>query len=418
MTRLHRPRVRTRSRATVLLAMVVATVVTAAALLAVSAWHTLRNSTGGTLVTFGGPPVQLLPRTPGSLLVTVGADNKVAGLTVFAEDPSGHGGTVIVIPVASRVDAIAGPARIGSLFDSGGLEAETNAVASLLGVDLAGSVAVDQAALSTFLTPMAPITVSPTDAVLNSDANGNVEETWKAGTFALSAPDAARYAMARVDSQSEMLRLGRLVQFWNAVALRRIASAASSNAKFDAVAQAVLGGTATAVVLAVSSGFDPLASPADEQFVIDAAGVQVLVAQVLPGAVSVANTNLRVRIVNPFADPSVARAAVAKLTFLRSNVVLLTSSTNPPPTATLLEFASDTAGQARDQKEYEKVFGPVTIAAAKERVEQIDVTVTLGADFKSLVDSEAAAQATSTTSPANSSSTIAGATTTKTTSKG
>ena len=143
----------TRRLLTLTVAMVGLLCVAVVPFLLISAYHTVRNSTGGQVssdIRRQGAPIITLPPSPTGLLVITGGNGQPVGLTVLGINPSGRGGTAIVVPVATALERPE-PTTVGSVYAAGGLSAQVAAIEELLGVRIGSSMTVDQAGLAQLL---------------------------------------------------------------------------------------------------------------------------------------------------------------------------------------------------------------------------------------------------------------------------
>ena len=106
--------------------------------------HTIANSKEGRTTQRPSTPSRRLPATPAALLVGIDRDGQAVSLTIFGLSPSGRGGHAIVLPAGAAVDIVDGrgaPVRLGSGFESGGIDGQQVLVESFLGITIsAGGV--------------------------------------------------------------------------------------------------------------------------------------------------------------------------------------------------------------------------------------------------------------------------------------
>jgi len=122
-----------------------------------------------------------------------------------------------------------------------------------------------------------------------------------------------------------------------------------------------------------------------------------LMAEVLPGAISPANSNIRFRLVNATGDPAMLAAAVGRLVFVGANVIMVNEA--PTPTKETVIQYQDESHKAEATR-YMPVVGPSTVSFTPDRIDGIDATLVLGQDFATFIkaeDAKAAATATTTT---------------------
>ena len=359
------------------------------------------SKTGEIAVTIPGREYTVLPDTPGALLVERDTEGTVVGLTVLAVNRAGRGGTVVIVPTSTVTTAPDGTMRrIGDAFADGGLEAQQQAVEGLLGVSLRTAAEMNQANLGPLLAPYAPMTVNFEDRVVDT-VDGEDETIVDQRSRDLTGDDAARVLLARKEGESEIARLGRIGAVWDAVlgesttldtTVTTVAPAAGGSATTavptDATVadflQAIVGGPHGVQTLSIV-GCEPDANGA-EQFDVDSpAAVHLLMAQVLPGAVSTA-AGSRVRLVQPRPDQQELVTATQRLLDQGMNVVLANSGGDTAlPDHTTIEYYAPEAAAAASALAASGQFGPAaSVAASTEAVRGIDLTVTLGSDFSVL----------------------------------
>jgi hypothetical protein len=401
--RRRRTALRTRPLRTALVALAIVAVAVAVPLLVVKATRTIANSKAGRTIESVGVTTNRLPDTPAALLVAIGPDGTVAGLTVLALDGSGSGGTAVVVPAGTEVPPVAGQpdSRLGAAFDNG-LAAEREALEGVLGITTSIAEQVDEAGLAALLQPYAPISVTLDDPALGTGANGQEVVLQPAGPVELTAAQAAELLMARGPNESEIARLPRTTAIWAAVlaagAGRDVpAASAVSPTTWAAQLAAAASGRSTAQTLPARPVLDAVANPEGLDLLApDDAPMKLLLAQVMPGAISPANDNIRLRIVNATGDPDLLTDAVTRLVSVGANVVIV--SEEPASAATLIEYQDQ-----RDQAEaetYVPVVGPATVRQGDERIDGIDATIILGQDFATFVRSQPAPSGTPTTASA------------------
>jgi hypothetical protein len=403
--------------------------------LLLSAYHTVRSSTGGKAsnVNVKGSPIISLAPSAAGLLVVTGADAKPVGLTVLGVNSSGTGGAAIVVPVATALERTP-PASVGSIYASGGLEGEVAAVEELLGIRISSSLSVDQKGLAELLAPYAPVAVTFTEPVTTGDAGGAERRLFPAGAAQLSAADAAAVLVAKTASQSEIVRLPRIEAFWRALTERSSAAGAGSATAATGTSvgaattiptstttaskgtagittiphalAALVAGPATARLLVTQPELDPAVNPSGgDLFTPDAAAMRLIVAQVMPGAVSPVKTAPRLRIINSTGDPQVMYRAVARLIYIGANIVFASDDPGTAPKTTRLEYQD--AAKADELGGYRPAFGSLDLVQTQQRIDGIDATIIIGQDFVSF-----SAQPTATTVPTVSVTTAPATTTT------
>jgi hypothetical protein len=403
-TMAHRTRLRTNPQRSFAIALTSMAVAALLPVLGYYAWNTIKHSREGRTVTVAGPPAHRLPATKGALLVAVDRTRKVVGLTLFALREGSPGGNIVVIPAGSVVDVAdgSGQQRLAAIYETGGLAALTQAVSNLLGVDLAMSTEASEPDLSKIFEAIAPIPVTLDEPAIDTGPDGKDAVVFPAGAVSLSAADAARFLVARGQSQSELARLPRIEKFWRAAGARGVEKGAVPlpNGAFAVAAAAAtaLGGPGAVARIGATVVVDAARNPSAADLLDpDVVGIHLLMAELLPGAISPVNANARIWIEDPVGDPATLRAAVGKLTFLGANIVWVTTGAGPPPSASTLTNKSD--AQRVELHRYADALGSVTDVKETEPVEGVDAKITLGTIFQEQVVTEAAATSTTTAPP-------------------
>jgi len=404
-------------RARTLGVAVVAVAVTAAAtLLVVRAARTIGNSKAGRTSVPTGPPVSQLPSTPAGLIVPIGADHKPATMSVLALSPTGKGGTIVIVPAGTGV-SVPGSTRADRLaqsYESGGLPAQNEAVSGFLGITTSVSAEFDETQLAALLAPYAPLHVNLDDRALDTDTTGKEFVAYSAGPVTLTAAEAAHLLVARGPNESEIARIGRVAEIWQAVLARgssattTTAPAATTPSDVGDFLHAVVSGTAAVRQIPVKPVLDAVSNPDGVDLLsADSGATRLLMAQVLPGAISPANGNIRLRVINPTGDPELSYFAVSRLAFVGANIVLVTETSGPAEQQNAIEY-QDAAEQDAAAR-YRPVIGGAVMRQSPDHVEGIDATVVLGHDFRTFMNGE---QAKATTTTSSTSSTVAASTTT------
>jgi hypothetical protein len=292
---------------------------------------------------------------------------------------------------------------------------------------------VDEAGLTALLAPYAPIHVVLDDRVLDTDSNGRERVLYPAGPVDLTAAQAAHLLLAHGPNESEVARLPRIQAIWTAVvtssAKRTSVATTTTTAgppptpaaspEPGAVPASVAGqiaamvkGTPVVQTLPVSPVLDPVANPEGVDLLApDNTGQKLMTAELMPGAISPANTNIRFRVVNATGDPDMLYAAVGRLVFVGANVVIV-SDAPAPADKTVIEY-QDEANKAEATR-YLPVVGPATVQPSQDRIDGIDATIVLGNDFASFVASQGTAtpSTASPSGPSGASGTVSTTTTT------
>ena len=388
MTRSNYIRLDTKPRVTVAILVVV---VITAGLIPLLVWRGARaiiKSNEGHSVTTSGLPVAQLPPTPVGLIVRAGADGHARDFVLISALPKQAGGWVIQVPADVRVDIVdRGTNRLADAFDIGGVALVKQALESLLQIAIQSADVVDPSALVTLLQPYQPFRFTLDQPILNYVNAVRTDTVLPAGAIVLNALDVPRFLDARLNHQAQLEVLPRQELLWRAVV-----ASVKSRAQSPAAA-----GTNAAWIASLGPGQHAVGTLAvDASGQADVARARLLVAQAMPGAVSPAVDGKRYRLVNTTGDIGVAVAAVNRV-IAAGGSVIWESDASPPATKTLFEFGDD--ANAAFAASLVPSFKTGVAQKGTQRIEGIDVTVTLGRGFAAVAAAEAAAPATTTTAP-------------------
>lgn len=395
----HRTRIDTRpGRTSLVLGLSLAVAVLAGGL-AYRGLHTIRTSKEGRTAAGANVSVQQLPLTPAYLIMAMDRSRRPVSFAVLAPAATG-GGTVVILPATARVQLKTSvqPERLSDAFARGGVAEQTSAVARYLGVEFAGSYAADEALLTTMFTPYAPVDVTLDAPVLDTDDKKSDRVLHPAGPATLSAEAVAQLMLARADGESEEVRLPRLDALWAAVAKRGsdAAPSAAPPGSLPALLDAVFRGPYAIYRFAATKVSDTTRNSAGIDLLdIDIIDIRLKMAQMLPGAVSSADSNVRVEIRDPFHNRTLVRDTVTLLTFLGAHVVFIHDTTDLPLPTTAVQYQN--ANNRAPADFLANNMQKLAAQLAPSPIENIDVTIVLGTDMR---DESAARIATSTTSAA------------------
>lgn len=425
--RLHR--LRTNRGRTWLVFAVTMAVALLVPLLVVTAARTIANSREGRAITIDtSSTVAQLPETPGFLLAGLDRDGVPVSLTALAVAPGGSGGAVVVVPVGIESD-IPGrdrPTRLAAAWADGGLALQRQAVEGFLGVTFNDAATVDVDGLTDLLEPYAPFRFRLDEPVHDTAADGSDVLVADTGPVTADAELMARLLLARRANESELNRLARTQTMWDAVATAlRTSTPVTSPAPVSSVppagptdAAGYLAALARGPVQVTEIPVGPILDTARNPDGIDLLepdipATRLLMATVLPGSVSPANPNLRVRLLNPSGDPQLAYQAVARMAYVGANIVLVDGTKGAMPAESTIEFHSPS--REAEARLYGPVLGGANVTPSDVRIDGIDATVTLGSLFRTFMAAEAARSTTTSTSTTVAETTTAPPTTARTT---
>lgn len=369
-----------RTAAFVGLAMVVAIL---AGLLSYEALNAIRTSTEGRRATQTLKITQL-PVSPTHLVAFLDRTGAPSSLVMVAPSSSG-GGSLVLVPGSSFVAGVNGapPTRLSDAYARAGATEFANIVGHHLGVTFNDFSTIDETGLTSLLGPVGTVEVTFGQPVVDTDDGHSDRVLFPAGNLSLSPAEMAEALLARSAGEPEATRTARVEALWNAIAgtaaTRKPAVWTAGSVAGDLLVP-ILQGPVAVHRLRTLPVTDPVRNPAKTDLVdIDVVDARLVMAQTVPGAVSVASNSLRVELVDPFNDEALVRDAVTLLTFLGVYVVFIHETTEPAPERSTVAYASANTRPAAEFLVTNMQTGPSQQSTAP--VENVDATVVLGQDF-------------------------------------
>ena len=225
---------------------------------------------------------------------------------------------------------------------------------------------------------------------------------------------------AQQDGRPESERFGRIGDFWSTIALRvgpgigtpittpaaTIGTAAPTPtadpaADFATFWQALFAGETHVYRLNSTPVTDPVANPTGIDMVdLNQAEVVHVTATVLPSSVSPAFASITFYVRSPLGDSRLTLEAVSRLVFSGANVVLVKEDTSlEVPALNTISFIDPSDGAQAEA--FVKTLGSgYTIVAAENRIDNVDVVLTLGEQWRKDADLERLNVATTVAPPA------------------
>lgn len=346
---------------------------------------TLANSTIGSAVQAPGPPVRELPFTPTALWGVTDDDGDLRALAIVVGDPSGSGGTIVVLdPMADVSGGQGAPSQtLGEAFAAGGTSGLVGDVEAMVGVAL----------------DVADVTgVADVVAVVSS----------------------AEFAPATLDDLGAVRTVHRHV--WDQVADAlgsRVVSDASDRVGRGSADDPASGGsdtTATSVLAAPESLVDlvePLSAGTvqvvelpviDDESALaggsvvyhDPSQTLLIMAHLAPTRVATPFDSATVRVVSAIDDESAARAGMTPAAvvvrmidvfrYVGVNVASVSTEdaarddVGDVPEVTEI-WVPDTDRHAAVEEAFKQLLGPVTVREGDYRVPGIDMVIVVGQSF-------------------------------------
>jgi hypothetical protein len=343
---------------------------------------------------------KVLPDTPAGLLFVVDDRRGLVNAVVLAGRDDRGGGAVLVIDPdtvlsGTVLSGTAAAPRLGELFDAAAPAPASQGIESLLAVSFDDVQVGDAVALRTLLSPLAPRTVSLATAVSVSDATG--AHRFASGARQLDAAQMATLLTGRVKDSTTSANTAldnARGALWVALGSATAGPGTAATTAAATSTRGTAGSTAPApgvsivwLMGALSRGpISAVAVPQGGKAGPDAVEIRVLVARVLPGRVSVVSDAPRVRLVASAASPESVTAAVRKLLATgAATVVMVNETTNAAPFRTVIRYRDPGLATSAEQLR-STVFQSAVVEEAGDRIDGIDLTITVGADIDTDVD--------------------------------
>jgi len=365
----------------------------------------LRNSKAGTEA--ATIPEVPFPSTPTAVLAVVNDQQDVTALAVMILAPgTGRGGTLVSFPTnASRAQTLNDVnVPVAASFVTGGADGLLGDVESLSSVTLNFNAIATEADLAALLGPVGSLPVTFPNPVVKTDAEGAGTTLFPAGPATLSAAQAASVLTAADPTQPERGRLANVRSVWTALAATVGPGLAAENPTAAApknFTEFLAHFLAGPVQVYNDLNTVPLTGAANPKHLdvgsLDRSSVVVVMASVAPGAMIAPNPNLSFRIENGLTDADVAAAGlsgytsaslsrdiIARLIFLQSNVVSVSSEiatlpTKVVPDKTIVFTLNDV--QPAEEKDFIALYGPVEFRRPTVVYPLVDITVVIGRSY-------------------------------------
>jgi hypothetical protein len=358
-----------------------------------------------------------IPNTAVEMLAVRNLRNEITAIALLAVAPEGKGGTIVSVPVGASADVASteAPRRIADSFATGGLEALTTDVQNLLNitVDFADDVTAPELSVAMSSIGAQPVVLA--QPVIEGALNEKSTVVLPAGSSTVLPDVIANALTASQQGIPESARLPQVEQLWTAVANGGVAvSDASETTSTNSVAPfsiqslnstlsfftALFAGEIDVWQLSASLFTDAQRNPNNaDLYGLNSAEVLMVMASVVPSALTVTSTNIAVMVDVPFANSDIAEEAVTRLAFLGASVVLVREPTEPAVERTMVYY-NDSIALAEAEK-YESLMGPLEFVESKDVISGVNLRIVLGNDFVAFLGqgSSTSASTTSTTEP-------------------
>jgi hypothetical protein len=354
-----------------------------------------------------------IPSSVVEMLAVINSRNEVASLALLAVTPEGKGGTIVSIPVGAMADVAKTeqPRRIADSYATGGLQALQTDVENLLNitVDFADDMTVTEFAVVLATVGTQPVVLQ--QPVTDTGADGTAIVVLESGS-STATPDLLAAGLASSQTGTpESARLPQVKALWNSIARAGVATPssevsgttssvlpldASVYTSTAAFVNALLMGEIDVWQFSSTLFTDAVRNPNQvDLYGLDGGEVLMVMASVVPSALTVTSANIAVMVDIPFASAVVAKEVVTRLAFLGANVVLIRQSPDLATERTTV-FYNDSIART-EAEAYPTLLGPLEFTESKDVISGVNLRIVLGNDFVAFLG-QGSASNTSTTS--------------------
>jgi len=363
--------------------------------------NALLHESGGNSVDEAG--VTEIPTTPIELIAVtkhVGEVVSVSSIALLALAPGGHGGTIVSIPVGAMAHAAAdaAPARIADSFVTDGIFGLKSVVEDLLNISIDQADDVTALEFADLLKAVAPQQVTLAQPVFDTSAAG-VATVLEAGSASLTPTQISAGLAASQSGIPESGRLPQVKELWKAIARAGAPAAADStgtSTTIPAITEApvdtagylagLLSGRVDVWQLSGTLITDAQRNPSNvDLYEIDGGEALMVMASVMPSALSLASDAISVMVDVPFASTAVAREAVTRLAYLGANVMLVRETTATPAEHTVVYYTDEIA--RTEGEAYSATLGTLEFKKAPQTIAGVNLQVVLGNNFVAFLGS-------------------------------
>ncbi len=354
-----------------------------------------------------------IPSSVVEMLAVINSRNEVASLALLAVTPEGKGGTIVSIPAGAMADVAKTeqPRRIADSYATGGLQALQTDVENLLNitVDFADDMTVTEFAVVLATVGTQPVVLQ--QPVTDTGADGTSIVVLESGS-STATPDLLAAGLASSQTGTpESARLPQVKALWNSIARAGVATPssevsgttssvlpldASVYTSTAAFVNALLMGEIDVWQFSSTLFTDAVRNPNQvDLYGLDGGEVLMVMASVVPSALTVTSANIAVMVDIPFASAVVAKEVVTRLAFLGANVVLIRQSPDLATERTTVYYNDSIARTEAESNP--TLLGPLEFTESKEVISGVNLRIVLGNDFVAFLG-QGSATSTSTTS--------------------
>jgi len=358
-----------------------------------------------------------IPSSVVEMLAVINSRNEVASLALLAVTPEGKGGTIVSIPVGSMADVAKTeqPRRIADSYTTGGLQALKTDVENLMNITVDFADDMTATEFAAVLTNVGTQPVVLQQPVTDTGADGTAIIVLETGSSTATPILLAEGLASSQTGTPESARLPQVKALWNSIARAGVATptsdAAASTSSISPLDASVFTSTA-AFMNALLKGeidvwqfsstlfTDVVRNPNQvDLYGLDGGEVLMVMASVVPSALTVTTANVAVMVDIPFASAVVAKEVVTRLAFLGANVVLIRQSPDLATERTMVYYNDSIA--KTEAEDYSTLLGPLEFTESKDVISGVNLRIVLGNDFVAFLGqgSSTSTSTTSTTEP-------------------
>ena len=354
-----------------------------------------------------------IPSSVVEMLAVINSRNEVASLALLAVTPEGKGGTIVSIPVGASADVAKTelPRRIADSYATGGLLALETDVENLMNITVDFSDDVTATEFASVLSSVGTQPVVLQQSVTDTGVDGAPVVVLESGSSTATPELLAAGLASSQTGTPESARLPQVRALWSSIARAGVATptaeiggTTSSVLPLDASVftstaafmQALLLGEIDVWQFSSTLFTDPVRNPNQvDLYGLDGGEVLMVMASVVPSALTVTSSNVAVMVDIPFASAVVAKEVVTRLAFLGANVVLIRQSPDLAAERTTVYYNDSIA--KTEAESYPTLLGPLEFTESKDVISGVNLRIVLGNDFVAFLG-QGSASNTSTTS--------------------
>lgn len=352
--------------------------------------RTVGDSTGGELVdvtndpTAPGYEAQVTP-SPTMLLIHRNGDEAV-GFTFLVLGPRDQGGSIILIPTETIAPLPEfGDQPLSLAYSGGGASVVTNVIQTLFGTGILESLEVDDPRWTSLTEPLAPLTfTNPDDVFVTDDESGTSGLLFPSGEIDLEAVGVGQYLSSASEGESDLARLARNEAFWRtwlddiAASDDEGAVPGETDSGIGRFVRGLASGPVNISTLPVTEDNDPERD--GMVFLPEENQIESLITDVVPLPTSPDfGVRARVRLLNGTEDAKILDPLVQPLVDAGATLAVYGNAESFDIEKTRIVYTDSIF--ADDARAFQEALGVGEIVREERPIENIDVTVVIGADY-------------------------------------